>query len=85
MPQDLLQREQDAFDASLADMLGEHEGAFVIFKDEHPVAFYDTLDQAYAEALHRFGLESVFLISQVVPRRPASVSLSWDLGVMYAD
>lgn len=82
---DALQREQDAFDSVRDALLTEHGGEFVIFKDRKPVGFFGSFDEAYAHALHEFGLDTAFLISQVQPRAEPSVSISWDMGVMFAD
>jgi hypothetical protein len=79
---DPLQREQDAFDAELPRLLPEHPGEFVIFKDKHPVAFFRSFDEAYGEALKRFGLDEIFLITQVAEPSPTSLSLTWDLAVL---
>jgi len=78
-----LQREQDAFDAMLPDLLRGHAGEFVIFKNREPVGFYPSYNDAYTAALDRFGHEAVFLISEVVERIPQPVSLSWNAGVLF--
>lgn len=78
-----LHLEQLAFDAQLADMLPDHAGEFVIFKDEAPIAFFQTYDEAYAEALARFGLSETYLISEVKRREPQVTSLAWEAGVMF--
>ena len=78
-----LHREQSAFDAQLAEMLPEHEGEFVIFKDEQPVAFYGTYDEAYRNALDQFGLDEIYLISEVKQRTPQVTSMAWEANVMF--
>jgi hypothetical protein len=79
---DQLQREQDAFDAALPDLLVEHRGQIVIFKDERPVGFYRSFEEAYAQAIRHFGLDTVFLISKVTVEKPSSSSITWDLAVL---
>lgn len=79
---DKLQMEQDAFDAALENLLRDHAGEVVIFKDERPVGFFASFDDAYREALARYGLDEVFFLSEVSRRSQDSSSLSWDLGVL---
>jgi hypothetical protein len=61
--------------------LEDHEGEFVVFKDQRPVG-YSSFKEAYSRALDLFGLESVFLVSEVRRQVPGSASLSWDLAVL---
>jgi hypothetical protein len=81
--EDRLRREQAAFDRQLPEILPEHQGEFVVFKDEVPQGFYKTYNDAYGAALDRFGLDDVFLISEVLERHPEPVSISWTAGVMF--
>jgi len=59
-----------------------HEGEFVVFKDQRPVGFYSSFKEAYSGAIDLFGLESVFLVSEVRRQVPGSALLSWDLAVL---
>jgi len=79
---DQLQVEQDAFDAALSDLMLDHKGEFVVFKDQKPVGFFKSFQAAYESGLRRFGLDSVFLVSPVGVQPNHSSSLSWDLGVL---
>jgi len=81
--EDRLRREQAAFDRQLPELLLEHRGELVVFKDEVPQGFYKTYNDAYRAALDRFGLDDVFLISEVLERRPELVPISWTAGVMF--
>jgi hypothetical protein len=81
--EDRLRREQAAFDRQLPEILPEHQGEFVVFKDEAPQGFYKTYNDAYGAALDRFGLDDVFLISEVLERHPESVPIAWAAGVMF--
>jgi hypothetical protein len=78
-----LEREQDAFDSQLDDLLKEHAGKFVLWHHGKLDDLYDNEEQAYKAGLERYGLDEVFLISEVVryPLHPASVS--WEAGVMF--
>jgi hypothetical protein len=80
---DLLQAEQEAFDRHLEEMLREHAGEFVLFRKGEPVEFFSDYQTAYKAALERFGLDQVFLISEVKRRAPEPVSLSWVAGAMF--
>lgn len=78
-----LEEEQAAFNEQLEDLVKEHRGEFVVFKSRVPVGFYPDYEAAYNAALAQFGLDNPFLVSQVEHRRPESVSLAWDAGVMF--
>ena len=78
-----LQEEQAAFDSQLPDLLREHRGQFILFKDGHPVGFFADHGSAYAAGLERFGLDAVFLVAPVEPPRRQPISFSWQAGVMF--
>jgi hypothetical protein len=80
---DLLQVEQNAFDKSLEGMLADHPNEFVVFHGGEPVAYFKTYDEAYGFALDTYGLDAVFLVSQVIRRDTQPASLSWYSGVMF--
>lgn len=82
LPYPDLEREQNAFESQLDAMLDEHEGEFVLFKDGHPMEFFPAYDAAYRAGLDRFGLEGVFLVSEVKRRERQATSISWQSGVM---
>lgn len=77
-----IQQEQAAFDATVESLLPEHEGQYVVFKQERPASFFGTFDEAYEWALRTYGLGATFLVSEVKPRKESAVSLSWDLGAI---
>ena len=78
-----IEDEQAAFNAVLATMMETHAGEFVVFHQGEAAGYFETYDQAYADALDRFGLDDVYLVSEVVQRRPEAASISWDLGVLF--
>lgn len=86
---DPLQLEQDAFDAALNQLLPEHEGEFVVFKDKKPSGFFPSFRAAYESALQRFGLDSAFLVAPVcapghdsqIPCDAVITAATVDLGV----
>jgi hypothetical protein len=80
---DVLQAEQNAFDEQLDEMLRDHAGEFVLFRDRKPVAFFTDYKSAFEAGLERYGLDQVFLVSEVKRRKEESVSISWDTGVMF--
>lgn len=80
-----LEAEQSAFEGRLDALMVEHAGEFALFKGGQPVAFFGTYDEAFKTALQRFGTDDVFFISEVKRHGAASVSLAWDLGVMFAE
>jgi hypothetical protein len=80
---DLLQVEQSAFDQQLESMLTEHADQFVVFQGGRAAGFFPTYNEAYAYALDTYGLDAVFLISQVIRRDTQPASLSWYAGAMF--
>jgi hypothetical protein len=78
-----LQREQDAFDSQLAEMMKEHAGKFVVFHHEQPVEFFDTFGQAYRAGIKKFGVDETFLVSEVKEREPEPSNAAWDSGAMF--
>ena len=83
VPMDELRIEQDAFISLLPKMLDEHPGQFTVFHAGEPAGFFRTYDEAYGFALKTFGLDTPFLVSQVIPPDTAPASLSWYAGVMF--
>ncbi len=79
-----VEEEQKAFDALLPGLLREHRGEFVVLHAGRAVAFHPTHDDAYADALERFGLDEAFLISEVAEQPHGSLSISWEAGVLFA-
>jgi hypothetical protein len=77
-----LEREQGAFDAQLDSMMQDHEGEFVLFRDERPVAYFATYNEAYQAGLNQFGLDDVYIVSEVKRRDKYATSISWAAGVM---
>lgn len=82
MTEPTLEQEQTAFDAALDELMKEHHGQFVVFKNGKVVGFYPDYETAYNAGLAQFGLDRPFLVSEVERRPPQSVSLAWDAGVM---
>jgi hypothetical protein len=75
-----LEGEQKAFDAQLAEMMRDHEGEFVLFRGQRPVAYFDTYDAAYQAGLDRFGLDDVYIVSEVKFRDHLAASVTWAAG-----
>src|SRR2546428_590929 len=77
-----LEREQKAFDLQLDEMMPAHEAEFVLFHHERPVAFFPTYNEAYQAGLDRFGLDDVYIVSEVKRRDNHATSVTWAAGVM---
>lgn len=77
-----LEREQKAFDSQLDEMMREHEGEYVLFRGEKPVAFFPTYNEAYQAGLDQFGLDEVYIISEVKRRDHYATSVTWAAGAM---
>jgi hypothetical protein len=78
-----LKVEQAAFDRLLPKILKDRRGQFVVVYGEESRGFFTTYDEAYAFALDNFGLDAVFLISEVIERNNTPASISWHSGVMF--
>lgn len=75
-------KEQKAFDAALQGMLAEHAGQFVVFHDGKAFGFFPTFRDAYRKGLEKFGLNEVFLVSEVRATTPEPPSISFCTGAM---
>ncbi len=80
-----IEDEQREFDAALPALIAKHTGEYALFYQGKPWGFYETRSEAYRQGLESFGLDVVFLISEVKNRRAETASLSWDLGVMFGE
>ncbi len=70
----LLQAEAQVFQAHLEEWRHSHLGEFVLIKGENIVGFFPSLEQAFTEGTHMFGLAD-FFIKQITPRDTVNVSL----------
>jgi hypothetical protein len=77
-----LEHEQNAFDAQLDEMMREHEGEYVLFRGEKPVAFFPSYNEAYQAGLDQFGLDEVYIISEVKRRDQYATSVTWAAGAV---
>ena len=78
-----LEKEIAAYEAKSADLEKNHNGKFVVFKDDTFVGAFDTFDAAAKEAVRQFGA-GPYLIRQVganPPALPASVLYALRDGV----
>lgn len=79
-----IENEKKAFNARLADMLKDHGGEYVVFKDGEPAGFFPDASAAYGFAMDKYGPDAGFLIRQVAPARLEVSSLTWHLGLSHA-
>ena len=80
-----LEQEQADFDAMLDELLAEHSGKFVVFKDGKPESFHPDFQSAYAEGLRKYGTAEVYLIKAIEKPVKQITSLAWALGIMVAE
>src|SRR5713101_4203119 len=78
-----LEQEQAAFDAQLPELLKEHRGEFVLFKEGRPAGFFKDHGSAYAAGLQRFGLGVAFSVVAVSLKKKKPISFDWETGVMF--
>lgn len=81
---EVLAREQREFERQLPDLIRSHAGKVALFQGGEAVDFFDSIEQAYAAALGRFGLDTVFLIATVEPPKNETPSIAWAAGVTFA-
>lgn len=79
---DAIKVEQAAFDEKLQGMMKDHAGQFALFKGGKAVAFFPTYQDAYRGGLERFGVDEVFLVSEVKVGRHEPPSISFCTGAM---
>jgi hypothetical protein len=77
-----LEREQRAFDSQLDEMMRDHDGEFVLFRGERPIDFFATYNEAYQAGLDQFGLDDVYIVSEVKRRDQHATSVTWAAGAM---
>jgi hypothetical protein len=64
-----LERERRYFENQRAEWAEQHEGLFVLLKDENVAGFFATEEEAFKEGLARFGTDG-FLVKQVLKDEP---------------
>lgn len=74
--------ERAAFEKVVDGLLEDHEGEIVVFKGE-PIAFFDEYDDAYREAMNRFGPGGGALVTRVAPSNLEPISWAWEAGVLF--
>jgi hypothetical protein len=77
-----LRQEQNAFEELLPELLEEHRGEYAVFCECKPVGFYQSREIAYRAGLKRWGLDGVFLVSEVTETESDAVSVVWEFGLM---
>lgn len=76
-------KEKEAFLKIKPDLMKEHVGKHVLFQGGEVRGIYNTHKEAYAEALKRYGLDTPFLLEELV-LHPPTTSLNWELGLFNA-
>jgi predicted acetyltransferase len=74
MPTGPLQTEVQVFHAHLEEWRHSHLGEFVLIKGGNIVGFFPSLEQAFTEGTHRFGLAE-FFVKRITPGDTVNVSL----------
>ncbi|GAB5547848.1 MAG: hypothetical protein SangKO_076080 [Sandaracinaceae bacterium] len=79
-----IRQERKSFEKLLPRLIAEgHVDQWVIVHGGEPIAFAETSNDAYNLAVRELGADEVYLVSQVTEESPASISLSWEAGVMF--
>jgi len=77
-----IHEEQRAFEVQLDDLLGEHAGEYVLFKDGLALEFFPSFEQAYCAGVARFGHAETFLVELVAKMAPMTTSITWEAAAL---
>ena len=64
------------FREALPDLLKEHAGKWVVFRDGQIQGVYDDEERAYRGGLEKFGREGGHVVAPVIEQRPAPITAS---------
>lgn len=64
------------FRGALPELLKEHAGKWVVFRDGQVQGVYDDEEQAYRDGLVKFGREGGHIVAPVIEQRPAPITAS---------
>lgn len=68
-----LAEELSLYESKKSEWLRSHSGEFVLIGGRKPAGFYPTYERAFEVGLEKFGVQSEFLIKQVVEQEPVFV------------
>jgi hypothetical protein len=71
---DRVLEETRRFRDALPELLNEHAGKWVVFKDGRVVSVHKDEDEAYRAGLEKFGREGGHVIAPVIPDVPAPIT-----------
>lgn len=64
-----LEQEQKFFESQKAELLKQHEGQFVLIKNQKISGFFTTEQEAYEKGIELFGAQEMF-IKQILKEEP---------------
>jgi hypothetical protein len=70
---DSLAEELSLYESHKSEWLKSHSGKFVLISHKTPAGFYSSYEMAFEVGLEKFGINSDFLIKQVVEQEPVFV------------
>jgi hypothetical protein len=79
----LLQKELDYYKAHGEELLQQHQGKFVLIKDQKLLGVFDTDLAAYQEGIAKLG-NTIFLIKMVTKEEPVQQIPALTLGILNA-
>lgn len=79
----LLQKELDYYRAHIEELLQQHQGKFVLIKDQKLLGVFDSDLAAYNEGIAKLG-NTMFLIKFVVREEPVQQIPALTLGILNA-
>ncbi len=62
------------FREALPELLKEHAGKWVVFKDDRVQSVHETEHEAYRAGLEKFGRDGGHVVAQVIEQRPAPIT-----------
>jgi hypothetical protein len=63
--------ELEYFSRHKSEWLQHKTGQYVVIKENEPLGFYPNFEAAYREGAATFGLETDFLVKQILEHEPA--------------
>ena len=76
----MLENETAIFNRKLGEFLETHEKQFVLIKDD-TIEFFPSEEKAIESGLRRFGVDSCFLVQQVIKKQPEVSIPALSIGV----
>jgi hypothetical protein len=65
-----LSLETEFYENHKAEWLQNHRDKFVVVKGREVLGFFTTFHEAYSAGVQKYGIETDFLVKQILPQEP---------------